>query len=303
MRQRHAWLLVVGVLALALFLWRATGTPSPGPGIPSASHREYPAIQAAAAISTSARAEGRSIYSLDEGEVVRHIPTPDAQARRELHRALGLKPPEADLISLTVIWDGKAHFGSKTISVDPLPRQLLHVLRGSLEFPLDRLDGLDVARNIALPGDWVLRADAEPAAVMAALVPIVQAAGYPEFRAVPEQRKVRAVYVRGRAHAPSEPIDLLPPYPGNPPMHTTTRALRHFGPALSRAIRRPVSLEAEPLDLKVSWRDNAGAYLDLNTPVTDAMVADVLQHASSALGVEISKPEIEQTTWRLELRQ
>ncbi len=58
---------------------------------------------------------------------------------------------------------------------------------------------------------------------------------------------------------------------------------------------------AEPLDLKIAWRDHSGAYLDFNLPVTDAMVSDLLRQIADGLGAEVSESEIEQTVWRLEL--
>ena len=183
------------------------------------------------------------------------------------------------------------------------PRRLSRVLIDSLYIPMHRLQGLDVARRIGLDGDWVVRTDADYDVCMSYVQDVVRKSGYPTFRVNRLPVAEQAYEMRGTAKTPTAPIQILPPYQDVQPTNERSGTIVAFGKALSAAIRRPVTVSAEPKDLKITWRDNSRGYLDLGGTITDEMVSDLLEKVSEALGVSFRESEVEMTIWKLELNE
>ena len=106
--------------------------------------------------------------------------------------------------------------------------------------------------------------------------------------------------MQGVARAPEQPIPMFPPHPDVSSALEHKGTLREFGRALSAAIQRPVSIHAEPQDLKLAWQDNSHAYLDLGPNINDEMVSNLLKEVSAAMGVTFTDSEVEMTVWQLE---
>jgi len=295
--KRIHWLAGVLLLVAAFAVWRgATYTPLPAVA-------EYVPPPAKAECTTSGTQVAESDYMLADDEVIRFIPSPDDEVRRRLLGQLGirLRSDDTHIESVTFTWDGALRFDSMQVGTGMFPRRLLHVLTDSLKVPLHRLDGIDVGRQIGLRGDWIIRADADLDQCMSYLEQVVQRSGHPDFRVVREARKCQAHDMHGAAHAPQQPIDIFRPHPDVAPALVRTGTLREFGAVLSAAIQRPVSNHAEPLDLRVAWRDNSRPYLDLGANITAQMVAELLKEVSATLGVTFTDCEVEIVVWRLEL--
>jgi hypothetical protein len=295
--KRIHWLPGVILLVAAFAVWRgALYVPAPGVAgnIPQPARAEPTASEPATA---------ESDYTLADDEVIRFIPAPDDELRRRLLGQLGiqLRSDDTHIEAVTFIWDGALRFDSIQSGTGLRPRRLLDVLTNSLKVPLHRLDGMDVARQIGLRGDWIIRADADLDQCMSYLEQVVQRSGHPGFRVVRKSRKCQAHDMHGAAHAPEQPIDIVRPHPDVPPARVRTGTLREFGAVLSAAIQRPVSIHAEPQDIKVTWRDISRPYLDLGHNITAEMVAELLKEVSAALGVTFTDSEVETTVWRLEI--
>ncbi len=296
-KTRLGGLLGTGLLVFAFAAWRAcVYVPAPGPGQYAGNPAKPPALGAPAA---------RYDYALADDEVIRYIPAPDPEERRRLLEQLGLaqRSDRAPVVSLTVVWDGAPHFHSMQVGSEIIPRRLLHVLEYSLEVPLHGLEGIDVAREIGLPGDWVVRADADLDQCMSYVEKVVRRSGYPGFRIARRVQKCRAHDMHGIARALERPIQIFRPHPDVSPAYERTGTLREFGQALSAAIQRPVSIHAEPQDIELAWQDNSHAYLDLGPNINDEMVSNLLNEVSAALGVTFTDSEVEMTLWQLELNK
>ncbi len=295
MNTRICWLLGAALLVAAFAVWRVClYVPAPGLGQYVSQPAKPPALGVPAT---------RDDYTLADDEGIRYIPAPDPEARRRLLTRLGLPPhpDRAPVVSVTVEWDGAPHFRSMQVGTEIVPRRLLDVLIHSLEVPLYRLEGIDVTREVGLPGDWVVRAGADLDHCMSYLEEAVQRSGYPGFRITPREQKCRTHDMHGIARAPERPVQIFHPHPDVSPALARTATLRQFGQALSAAIRRPVSIHAEPQDLELTWQDNSHAYLDLDPDINGEMVLDLLDEVSAALGVTFTDSEDEMTIWRLEL--
>ncbi len=295
MNKRVCWLLGVGLLLAAFAVWRICVYVSAPELGQYADQPDRPPAPVAPTVGDD--------YVLANDEVIRHIPAPDPEARRELLEQLGLlseHPDNVPIASLNIVWDGAPHLRSVEVGYEHVPRRLLRVLIHSLKIPLHRLDGIDVARGIGLSGDWVIRADADLDECMSYVEQAVQQAGYPDFHVVRRVQKRRARDMHGVAQAPEQPVQIFPQHPdgATAPPHTGT--LRRFGEVLSAAIQRPLSIHAEPQDLKLTWQDNSHAYLDLGPNISDEMVSDLLTEVSAALGVTFTDSEVEMTIWQLE---
>ena len=292
MNTRIYWLLGAALLAAAFAAWRVfVYVPAPVLG-------QY--ARQAGGPPAEGTPSARDDYALADDEIIRHIPTPDPEVRRRLLEQLGLAP-RPDVVSVTVVWDGAPHFRSTQVGTGIVARRLLHVLIRSLEVPFHRLEGIDVARQIGLSGDWVIRADANLNECMSYVEKVVQRSGHPGFRIARSLQKCRAHEMHGVARAPAQPIEIFRPHADVSPARVRTGTLAEFGQVLSAAIRRPVSIQAQPQDLRLTWRDNSHAYLDLGPPINDEMVSSLLNEVSAALGVTFTDSEVETTVWRLEL--
>ncbi len=290
---------MLGVLAvgLAFAVWRAfLFSPAPGLG-PYAAQAANPPLRTVPAPGVPPIGDD---YSLVDGELIRRIPAPSAEARNGLLKQLRLAP-QADIVAITIVWDAAPHFRSMQVGTGIVSRRLLHVLTNSLEIPLHRLEGIDVARKIGLPGDWVIRRDADLDACMTYVEEAVQRSGHPGFHIARRVQRVRGYDMRGTAHLPEQPVAILRPHRDVSPAPGQAGTLQQFGQALSAAIQRPVSVHAEPQGLKLTWQDNSHAYLDLGPAVSDAMIATLLKDVSGALGVTFAESEVETTCWRLEM--
>lgn len=238
-------------------------------------------------------------YALADGELIRWIPSPVPAEREELLKRLGLRPV-SDIKAVTVVWDGTPRFNGMMVGTPQFPRTLFQALEHSLKVPLHRLDGVDVARKIAMPGDWIIRAGADLDECMSYVEKVVRLSGHENFRVAREMRKRPGFIMSGTARAPDKPIRMLPPPRDTPPASPYKGILRNFAVALSAAIQMPISNLAELDDLKISWEDNARSYIDLDIPVSDDMVSALLSEISDALGVTFTSTEIEELAWRLE---
>ncbi len=295
--KRIHWLLCLLLVTAAFVFWRgAIYVPAPAVA-------DYVRQPPKAEPTTSGTPVAESDYTLADDEVIRFVPVSDDEARRALLTRLGvrLRPDYTEIEAVTFIWDGALRLDSIQSGTGMFPRRLLDVLTNSLKVPLHRLDGIDVARQIGLRGDWIIRADADLDECMSYLEQVVQRSGHPDFRIVRKSRKCQAHDMHGAAHAPEQPIDIFGPHPDVPPARVRTGTLREFGAVLSAAIQRPLSIQAEPQDLKVAWRDNSGPYLDMGAHITAEMVAELLEEVSAALGVTFTDSEVETIVWRLEL--
>lgn len=294
MSKRICWLLGAALAAAAFAAWRVcVYVPDPSPG----QYARLPARSAAPGAPAT-----QDDYALADDEAIRYIPAPDPEARRRLLERLGLAR-DADgvpVVSVTVVWDGAPHFRSMQVGAGIVPRRLLHVLVSSLEVPLYRLKGIDVAREIGLAGDWVVRVDADLDPCMSYVENAVQQSGYPGFRIARTVQKCRTHVMQGEARAPERPIRIFHPHPDVSPAREHTGTLRQFGQTLSAAIQRPVSIEAEPQDLELAWQDNSRAYLDLGANISDGMISNLLNEVAAALGVTFRDSEVEMTLWQLE---
>jgi hypothetical protein len=288
---RQRGLLVAALLVVAFALWHGGLTvPAAEPGLVAVEPARVPALGPPAI---------EDVYALADDELIRCIPTPDPEARGELLERFRLRQ-QPDIVSITVAWNGSPRFNGMQVGTGQFPRNLLSVLESSLKVPLYRLDGLDVARKIALPGDWVIRDGADLDQCMAYVEKVVRLSGYENFRIAREKRNCPGFEMIGAARAPDRPIRILPPHPDVSPVPPRTGTLRRFGEALGAAIQRPLSNRAEPQDLKITWEDNSRAYIDVGTPVSDQMISDLLGEISAALGVTFAATEAEETVWRLE---
>ena len=294
MQTRVRWLVGAGLALGAFAVWRiCVYAPAPALGQYAGQPAKSPETSAPAPVDD---------YSLADDQVIRYIPVPNSDARARLLEQLRLAQ-SADVISLTVGWDGTPHFRSMEVGTAIVPRRLLHVLAYSLEIPLYRLEGIGVGRQIPLPGDWVVRAGADLDQCMSYVEKAVQQSGYPDFRIARRVQKCRGLDMRGVARAQEQPIRILPPHPDISPALPHTGTLQQFGEALSTALQRPVSVHIEPQDLKVTWQDNSRAYLDLGFPINEEMIAGLLTDVSDALGVTFAESDIETTVWHLELNE
>jgi hypothetical protein len=295
--KRIHWLLGLLLVTAAFVFWRgAIYVPAPAVA-------EYVPQPAKAEPTTSGTPAAEGDYALADDEAIRFIPAPGNEVRRRLLGQLGiqLRSDDTHIEAVTFIWDGALRFDSIQSGTGMFPRRLLDVLTNSLKVPLHRLDGIDVARQIGLRGDWIIRAAADLDECMSYLEQVVQRSGHPDFRIVRKSRKCQAHDMHGAAHAPEQPIDIFRPHPDVPPARVRTGTLREFGAVLSAAIQRPVSIHAAPLDIKVTWRDNSRPYLDLGRNIAAEMVAELLEEVSAALGVTFTDSEVETIVWRLEL--
>lgn len=290
--RRTQCLLCIGLLVLAFAVWRVA-IFVPVPGAPSVA-------RGPAATQGMHGSAGASAYTLEDGEAVRYVPQSDAAARRRVLQESEW-PDCQDLFSMTVVWDGAARVQSVESGWEMVPRPLVRVLRDSLEIPVQNLEGIEVARRIGLSGDWIVRADADLSARMSDLEAIVQRSGYPGFRMTRSVTRRTGYVMQGAAMPPHEPIEILELLPEVLPVRSRTGSLLEFGAALSAAIQRPVSVDAEPRDLSVSWRDNSRAYVDLDRAITDKMISNVLNDASASLGLTFETVEVEMPVWRLEM--
>ena len=263
--------------------------PTPGPAAAASTRR----------VTASPTVEPKD-YALAEGEAIRYISAPSDQARQELLGKWRLHN-EPDVLSITVMWDGEPHVHSMQVGHPYVTRRLLYVLRDSLDIPLYRLDETDVALQIGLPGDWVVRRDATLEQRMAFLENVVQQHGYPGFRIVRTEQRVTAYEMHGVARAPDDPIVLLRPLPDASPPSERTGSLAEFGQVLSVAIQRRVVVRAEPADLRLTWQDNSPVYLALGRKIDGGMVTNLLHEISADLGVEFTTSDDPGSVWRLKL--
>lgn len=245
-------------------------------------------------------------YELLDGEAIRHIPSPSHAARRELFETMGLLRhfiESADsLVSVTVLWDQQPRFHTMTCGTRQFPRTLQYVLRSSLGVPAWRIEGLDVARQIVLEGDWVLRDPVDLDACMVYVEKVVRESGHPGFRIERAVRPCRGVRISGTARTPERPIVLHPPFGDVRPAPNTTGTLSRFADALSHAIQAPVALEATNPAIEVAWQDHSHAYVDLSRPVTQDMIARVLSETAASLSVQVvDGGDVPRTIWRLSL--
>jgi len=294
MGKRICWLLGVALVAAAFAVWRVcVYVPNPSPS-------QY-AGRPTRLAGPGAPATRRD-YALADDEAIRYIPAPDPEARRRLLERLELArdPDGAPVVSVTVVWDGAPHFRSMQVGAGIVPRRLLHVLVSSLEVPLYRLKGIGVAQEIGLPGDWVVRADADLDQCMSCVENAVQQSGYPGFRIARTVQECRAHVMHGEAWAPERAVQIFRPHPDVSPAREQNGTLRQFGRALSAAIQRPVSIDAKPKDLELAWQDNSRAYLDLGANISGEMISDLLNEVAAALGVTFRESEVELTIWQLE---
>jgi hypothetical protein len=292
-RLRQSLLVVALVLAGILVWYRVTSPPAPRVA-------EQPQQTAPPAATTAPDPDS---YALADGAIIRWIPSPDPEKRRQVLEQLGraVSPDGGPVVSLTIGWDDGPYFRSYELGFSYAPRPLLRVLADSLEVPMHQLRGLDIARKIGVPGDWIIRRDADLDACMTHIEQVVRQSGYPGFRVVRLTESLPACEMCGVAHAPEQPLAILPPHPDVPPVHVQSGTLRQFAEALGAAIQRPLTMHAEPLDLRLPWRDHASAYRDLGPAITDKMVADTLEDVSAGIGVTFEESEVELTVWQLEL--
>ncbi len=213
------------------------------------------------------------------------------------------RPGRQPLESLAIEWDGAPHFGSMSVGYSSFyeSRRLVYILR-SLRIPLDHVDGLDVARQIGIDGDWVVRRDADLDERMSALETIVRRTGYPGFRITRTTRKQTTYEMRGTAHAPPDTLVILPALPSVPEQTEQTGTLEQFAKALAAAIQHPVAMRAQPAGLTFTWRDNSAAYVSLGVDVSDRTVRELLDRIAASLGVTFEQIEDETTFWELHLR-
>ncbi len=245
-------------------------------------------------------------YELLEGEAIRHVPFPSSAARRELFERMGLlsefKISEDCLVSVTVLWNGEPRHHRSQCGTRQFPRTLQSVLRSSLGVPAWRIEGLEVARQIVLEGDWVLRDPVDLDACMVYVEKVVRESGHPGFRIERAVQPWRGVRISGTARTPERPIVLHPPFGDVRPTHTTTGPLSWFADALSHAIQAPVALEATNPEIEVAWQDHSHAYVDLSRPITPDMIARVLSETAASLSVQVvDGGDVPMTIWRLSL--
>ena len=280
---------------LAIGLWRsATYVPRHGPAhrrIPAGPHRNADPI--------------RPPYDLVAGELLRFIPSPDPDARRAACRRAGLTDslPHMPIVSVTFVYDNDNELRFRTMEVgyEYVPRRLTTILQASLGIPTWRIRGWDVAQQIGLSGDWVVRADATPEALMAALQNIVRQAGYPGFQIRSLRQSIDGYVLRGQARPNQEPIELLPPVnlsEGGPIRQTSVEG---FVEALGNAIERPVRWAAQPKNLTIRWRDHSPARRALGMPLTPQLVRRTLDGVAQRLGLRVDRESVEALIWELAL--
>ena len=278
---------------LAIGLWRsATYVPRHGPP-----HRRIPAGPHRSAAPT------RPSYDLVDGQVLRFIPSPDPDARRAACRRAGLADslPRMPIVSMTFVYDDELRFRNMEVGYEYTPRRLTTILQASLGIPTWRIRGWDVAQQIGLSGDWIVRADATPEALMAALQDIVRQAGYPGFRIRSLRRRIDGYVLRSQARPNQEPIELLPPVDLSKRGPIRQTSVEGFVEALSNAIEHPVRWAAQPKNLTIRWRDHSPARRALGMPLTPQLVRRTLDGVAQRLGLRVGRESVEALIWELAL--
>ncbi len=119
-------------------------------------------------------AEFHALYTLDDGEVLRHIPPPFPRGRRVYHQTRGQSVPAATVFhwqdDTVVSW---AEFsGGPGASLSTLLEWLVGAYRVEIEGDLALID-------LSIPGDWVLRDGAARPQVLARVQELLRASRFP----------------------------------------------------------------------------------------------------------------------------
>ncbi|RMF71114.1 MAG: hypothetical protein D6744_18440 [Planctomycetota bacterium] len=290
-RQRIVRFGAIGLLALSIVIYRVVR------------HVPTPIGIAAKAPRSPYRGNGpfdAAPYEMREGEVLRYLPAPAPSARRDILEQCRARY-RPDLLSLTVVWRDAPRVRTIEVGREYVARPLLRVLRDSLEVPLHRIEGIEVAQRVRLSGDWAVRADAPLDDLLADLELIVQRSGYPGFRITRTVRRRRGFVLHGPAKTPPDAIDILECCPGTSPAHVQSGSLGEFVKELSNALRFAISVAEESKSVRLKWRNNAGAYFDLNREIPMEEKLRVLHAATRALGLAVREVEVKRTVWRLEM--
>lgn len=286
---------VVVLLLAAAYLVNRLRTHLPTPSSGPLPINVVPAVEPEGRASSGPAAA----YELSANEMLRHIAHPDAQARATQLRKLH-KETQAPIISMTIEWDGDARLRNLQLGISPVPRSLYEVLVNSLQIPTYRLAGLELAHDIPLPGDWVVRRGAEPAECLAYVQEIVRRNGRPNLKFAAETSVEERLVATGELRAANDVLELFPPLDGAETAGATTGNPSRFIDALSKALGQPIQNDIVVRDAPaISWRDNSPAYLQTKTRLDNEQVKSLLDKIGTSLGITFETRPAETVIWRL----
>ncbi len=283
--------LAVLLCALALRAW--TTPPSPPAASLQAKGESMPSADVAAPEDPSAR------YRLSEHEWVRHVPDVTPAERRWLLERFELHEV-GPVVAVTLSWDSGPHLSSVEAGGSPSPRTLYRVLTSSLELPPFAFEGLEAARRIGLPGDWVVRRGGEASDYLPYVAECVRGAGHSGFAFVREERTAPVYIARGVARSPDHAVSLFAPLEGLPPVPPESGTVREFLAAVSNAVGHRIRNDVTSArHMHVQWQDNSSAYRYGGPAVTTEMVSGLLGEIETALGVTLEATQESGFVWRL----
>lgn len=281
------------VVVFVMFISRAAIVPAP--------IRVAPAAVAGTTGAESAAVDALR-YTLNDGETIRYVSNPTYAERVRLFEAdeRGV-PAMADMtISLTVLWDGRSRISGAEFGAQIVPRSLEAVLTRSLGIPAHQFVGLERAKLIPLPGDWVLRPGADVSLSLAYISRVIREKGGPPVSF--EQVSMEApVYVLCGAPRPSnQVVRLLTPFPGIAEQPVCSGPFDRFVEALSKAIVHPIENETGvEVGFTVNWIDNSPAHLQLGRPPADSVIDDLMLDIENTFGISIERRFRQRTLWRI----
>ncbi|MFH1747863.1 MAG: hypothetical protein ABIG44_12580 [Planctomycetota bacterium] len=162
------------------------------------------------------------------------------------------------------------------------------------------LDGIGIAHDIELPGDWVIRRGTDPAEFLPYIAEVVRAAGHPEFAFIREERDQTIYTVRGTPRSPTEAIQLFAPFSYVEEAPTQGGTVEKFLQEMSRAIGCPIRNELSQYDLdRLVWRDNSHAYYQLGAGPSEHMISSLLEKTASSLRISFDRSQCKSVVWRL----
>jgi len=286
-RAKALWILAVAMAVAGVLLSRLR---LPGPRHTAGSGESFRPMQV------------DDPYLIHSSEPLLYLPSVSEQVRRNTYARLAGSIPDLPIVSLSVAVGDQRSVQSVEFGYAYVPRSLLAVLTDTLRIEAIHLGDVSSARDIPLPGDWVVNAKATTESRLRALETAVQNAtgrriGFSLARSVRP-----LLLLSGDLQSNAKVISILNPLGDvatSPP--TQSGDLNAFCAALNSSLAIVARLDGVSAPTAtVRWIDHAHVYRQLGVAVPPNALECLKSAIESATGLRATIEETLTDVWSME---